>query len=401
MADIFLSYSHEDRPRAKQFVQLLEARGWSVFWDLQLKPGKHYRRVIHRELEQAGCVIVLWSKHAIRSDWVSDEAEEGRRRDALISVLLDDVEPPLGFRQVQTARIRGWEDDAGSSLELELLFESIRNQLVESAPGSQGLSKSESRPAPVVQNRILPVPQPSVIEKHADTTPVQKAAKPLWPGLTPTLALAAVFVVNWLQTAIDRHITLPGLGRSAGYPVAEAFRWLEGYLHFQAQDVASPWLYKSASFSYFMLYPVLLLGLTVALARRRDLEGYRVFSLAIVLVYLASLPFFLFLPVPERWAFPESGAILLSDRWSDALIEMIRPFSAINNCFPSFHVASMAIAVTICYLYRVRLRTTLLMLAMTVVVSTFALGIHWGADIAAGVLGGVASVFLAWRLVRA
>jgi len=37
--------------------------------------------------------------------------------------------------------------------------------------------------------------------------------------------------------------------------------------------------------------------------------------------------------VPERWAYPESHAVLLSDLWSTRLIETIRPISGLDNCF--------------------------------------------------------------------
>jgi len=43
--------------------------------------------------------------------------------------------------------------------------------------------------------------------------------------------------------------------------------------------------------------------------------------------------------VPERWAYPESHAVLLSDLWSTRLIETIRPISGLDNCFPSFHIS--------------------------------------------------------------
>jgi membrane-associated phospholipid phosphatase len=102
--------------------------------------------------------------------------------------------------------------------------------------------------------------------------------------------------------------------------------------------------------------------------------------------------------VPERWAYPGSNAILLSDLWSSSLIEFFRPASGLDNCFPSFHTSMTLIAVLFCYLARVRFRTAILPLAALVLVSTFALGIHWVADVIAGTLVGIVSVALACRL---
>ena len=135
----------------------------------------------------------------------------------------------------------------------------------------------------------------------------------------------------------------------------------------------------------------------IALARRAELAPFRVLCLAVAADYLMSLPWFLLFPVPERWAYPDSNAILLSDQWSSTLIDSIRPLSAINNSFPSTHVSLTVIVIFVCWLFHVRLRNTVTALAITVILATFVLGIHWLADIIAGVAVGALSVAIAWR----
>lgn len=112
MADVFLSYAREDRDRAKALTGALEAAGLSVWWDRDLVPGPSYDDAIERELNGASCVLVLWSSRSIRSDWVKDEAEAGKARGVLINVLLDDVQPPLGFRRHEAANLAGWDGQA-------------------------------------------------------------------------------------------------------------------------------------------------------------------------------------------------------------------------------------------------------------------------------------------------
>ena len=80
--------------------------------------------------------------------------------------------------------------------------------------------------------------------------------------------------------------------------------------------------------------------------------------LAIAVDYAISLVFFVFFPVPERWAFSESGAMLLSDRWSSGLVELLRPISGLDNCFPSTHVSLTAVIVLVGYLFHLRMRRT-------------------------------------------
>ncbi len=115
MADIFLSYASADREKARQIAHCLQQVGWSVWWDRALLGGQVFSQVIARELAAAGCVVVLWSPHARSSDWVPDEAAEGRRRNVLVPCSLDSEPPPLGFRQRHTIALSGWDGDGEAS----------------------------------------------------------------------------------------------------------------------------------------------------------------------------------------------------------------------------------------------------------------------------------------------
>jgi hypothetical protein len=101
MADVFLSYTHTDQPIAERLAHRLTTLGWSVWWDRQLLSGDNYRTEIQRQLDDARCVLVLWSNGALTSRWVNDEAEEGVKNGRLVQVTLEGLVPPLGFRSVQ------------------------------------------------------------------------------------------------------------------------------------------------------------------------------------------------------------------------------------------------------------------------------------------------------------
>ena len=115
MADIFLSYAREDEERIKILVSALEEEGWSVFWDRRIPAGKTWQNYIGQALEEARCMIVAWSLHSVDSDWVVEEANEAKRRGLLIPILLDPVEPPLGFRGIQAADLTDWKPGTSSA----------------------------------------------------------------------------------------------------------------------------------------------------------------------------------------------------------------------------------------------------------------------------------------------
>ncbi len=124
MSDIFLSYKSEDRPRAKIIAEALERHEYSVWWDRIIPPGKTFDQVIEEALCSAKCVIVLWSRGSVLSDWVKEEAAEGLQRRILIPGLIDDVEIPLGFRRIQAARLIGWQGQLPNP-EFDLLAKSV------------------------------------------------------------------------------------------------------------------------------------------------------------------------------------------------------------------------------------------------------------------------------------
>jgi hypothetical protein len=110
MSDIFISYAREDRERAKALAEALTARGWSIWWDHNIRAGEEFDEVIAENLAAAKCVIVLWSSVSARSRWVKTEAGEGARREVLLPVALEaDVEIPLEFKRLQTVYLNDWK----------------------------------------------------------------------------------------------------------------------------------------------------------------------------------------------------------------------------------------------------------------------------------------------------
>jgi len=131
MNKIFVSYAHEDREKARTLAKFLEQQGLSVFWDRQVPTGDTWREYIGKSLEEAACVLVLWTAASVNSRWVVEEADEALKRSRLLPLLLEHVEPPLGFRAIQAADLTNWKPEKASA-EMQRLLEDIR-QLIESS----------------------------------------------------------------------------------------------------------------------------------------------------------------------------------------------------------------------------------------------------------------------------
>ena len=128
MTDIFLSYSSEDRDRVIPLVEALQADGYSVWWDRVIRPGPSFDREIEAAIDNAGCMIVLWSGHSVESEWVRSEVEEGVRTNLLVPALIDDVLPPLAHRRRQSADLTGWAGERSNN-EYQHLLAGIRATL--------------------------------------------------------------------------------------------------------------------------------------------------------------------------------------------------------------------------------------------------------------------------------
>ncbi len=112
MADVFLSYAREDAARAEQVARGLEASGLDVFWDNEIPPGQTWADYIEQKLTQCKALIVLWSEHSTKSQWVREEARMGRDKGCLIPVMIDNSQPPFGFGEVQAANLASWNGEA-------------------------------------------------------------------------------------------------------------------------------------------------------------------------------------------------------------------------------------------------------------------------------------------------
>ncbi len=111
MADVFISYANVNRTIAQMLSDSLATQGWSVWWDRDILIGQDFHKIIQRAIETTRSVLVVWSQESVSSSWVLDEATEGRTRNILFPVRIDNASIPFGFRTLQTADLVGWKGE--------------------------------------------------------------------------------------------------------------------------------------------------------------------------------------------------------------------------------------------------------------------------------------------------
>lgn len=169
MADVFLSYAREDSARAEQVARGLEQAGLDVFWDNEIPPGTTWADYIEQKLTQCKALIVLWSEHSTKSQWVREEARMGRDKGVLIPVMMDNSTPPFGFGEVQAANLASWNGEVDHP---------GWRRFVDAV---SGFSKAEPR-APAPQPAMSAPPRTAAASqpRPAVAAPEKKSGVPVW-----------------------------------------------------------------------------------------------------------------------------------------------------------------------------------------------------------------------------
>jgi TRAP-type C4-dicarboxylate transport system permease small subunit len=168
MADIFVSYSHQDADCVRDIATALEDQGWSVWWDPAIRSGESFVSLINREISAASCVVVLWSKASVVSRWVLEEAHNGLNRGILCPVVIDrDVQLPVGFATIKYLPLWDWRNRAPVGGYGPLFNELTRVV----GPPARTAPPTPPSPAPAMPPQrpevvAPPTPSPPQVERH-------------------------------------------------------------------------------------------------------------------------------------------------------------------------------------------------------------------------------------------
>jgi len=160
MADVFVSYSRNDKARVSPLVAAIKAKGWSVWWDPSIAAGQQFDDQIEAELQAASAVLVVWTPTSVASRWVRGEARDAAERDILVPVRFDNARLPIDARAIQTTDLDDWGEDPASAPFQDLL-RSLgavieRQRASQSARSAATSAPSAAAAAPRVGICVLP-----------------------------------------------------------------------------------------------------------------------------------------------------------------------------------------------------------------------------------------------------
>ncbi|WGI16653.1 phosphatase PAP2 family protein [Methanonatronarchaeum sp. AMET-Sl] len=211
-------------------------------------------------------------------------------------------------------------------------------------------------------------------------------------------ALILVFLLNTIQNRL-----LSDLGQYIGFDLTPVIYGLEGGLVSVFQFIMTPFLTGYMFFTYVFIY-IFLIVFSIAFYIYCDsLREVKATVLAYLINYMVALPFFLFLPVYESWMVLEGVAPLLFSVNLPAN-DFIIWVNGVNNCMPSLHTSisiTVAVIATQAY-YRNKVYGSWMVVswifAISILISTMYLGVHWILDIVAGTLLGITAGLIGYRV---
>jgi membrane-associated phospholipid phosphatase len=205
------------------------------------------------------------------------------------------------------------------------------------------------------------------------------------------LTLLGIMFLDLAEVRYDGIIT-----HHLGWDFTNFFLRIEGPATALFQAVKIPWLTYAMSAVYLYIFPALGFVAVIATYHGGERDLARKLFWGTIFNYILILPFYILVPVSERWAASDGQVSFLMNEVSPFLIEGLRPLSGLNNCFPSFHCSlALTFALLLSQSANGRLRGTMVVMTALVVASTLYLGFHWVLDILGGVVFAAGCTLLA------
>jgi len=143
------------------------------------------------------------------------------------------------------------------------------------------------------------------------------------------------------------------------------------------------------SIFYVIVFPCLMIVSILIYTYQKKYRLFYALCYTVIINYVIAIPFYLFFPVQEVWAFHPNVKLLILEVFPKFEAEY-RPLSGLDNCFPSLHTSISVSMALLASRSGNRLWKWFSLLSCVVIIfSIFYLGIHWLTDMCGGVLLGI------------
>ena len=243
-----------------------------------------------------------------------------------------------------------------------------------------------------------------------EANPLVATYRPVWRFFTrknyflyATIGFAIIAIDVWL-TALDENFTNIVKGWRGGEDFTPLLWAIEG----DFIKVFQKWTWTPLTWymgwAYIIVFSAVMPWAMVVFDYLGETRRNISLLIGYLINYLLVLPFYFFFPVLECHEYRPGGepfVRLLLDDIDPAIMEVLRPMSGVDNCFPSFHT-SLFVTVALFAWFSGRRAFGILMavLCCSVILSTLYLGIHWVTDVAAGIIVGILGYVLGEWLGR-
>jgi hypothetical protein len=236
MSDVFISYAREDQVMARDLADDLKARGFNVWWDIELLASDDFYEVILGALSNARAAIVIWTAASASSRFVRDEARFALHQNKLIATRvreLDVYSIPFGFQGQHTEDVSN-RDRIARAIEKLGVHPSLALQLaLDAADDKQAWERVKSSRDP---GALL-----TFIDSHAGSPHRQAAVERLRlliaegatpsPKATPRIRMGtlALFFAGLTFRVPSFQLSTQGLVTSIGSAVGAVILLLLGF----------------------------------------------------------------------------------------------------------------------------------------------------------------------------
>ncbi|MNI20484.1 PAP2 superfamily protein [compost metagenome] len=153
-----------------------------------------------------------------------------------------------------------------------------------------------------------------------------------------------------------------------------------------------------SSYFYVIVFPAVMVASLLIYTFQKDYKLFYAVCYAMMFNYIIAIPFYLFFPVNEVWAFNPDVKLLITHVFP-TFDQDYRPLSGLDNCFPSLHTSiSVTMAVIALRSKNLFWKYFVPCSSAFIIFTIFYLGIHWLLDMCAGVVLGVIAARLGLRI---